>query len=73
MVIAHGWSDSAQGTVGPEAVVKFDPPADARSGLGAGLVGVQIHIFILERAPEPLNKWGMILSFGHECSPCVEV
>lgn len=47
---------SAEGRVGPRAVIVGDPPADAGPGLRAGLEGVEIDALVFERAPEPLDE-----------------
>ena len=40
----------------PEPIVKVDPSADFGTSFGAGFKSVQIHAFILERAPEEFDE-----------------
>lgn len=40
----------------PEPIVKVDPSADSGTSFGAGFKSVQIHAFILERAPEEFDE-----------------
>ena len=37
-------------------VVIADPPAETGAQLGAGLEGVQVDAFVLQRSPEPLDE-----------------
>ncbi len=46
---------SIEHRVRPRSVVTVDPAADPCPGLGAGLEGLEIHTFVLEAAPQPLD------------------
>src|SRR3954447_8997562 len=42
--------------MGPGGVVAHDPVADTQAGLGAGGVGPQIDVFVLQAAPQALHE-----------------
>ena len=42
--------------MGPAAVVEGQVAADRSPGVGDGIVGAQVDLFILDRSPEPLEE-----------------
>jgi predicted permease len=55
--MAHVWGYAAQATVGSDIIVKVNPFAYAGAGFAASFISIQIYAFILERSPQPFNKY----------------
>ena len=54
MVTVRG--ETAKAGVGPMPVVEVDPSSDADAGLRVRFKGMEIHVFVLEAAPEAFDK-----------------
>ena len=55
-LVDHGGWGAAMGRVGSEVAVEGHPAGNASLGPGAGLLGVQVDAFILQRPPKPLDE-----------------